>query len=149
LTVRVEESIAIARPPTEVWDAIADYGFDGEWRKGLIEMTPTPPGPPAVGTKVREVVRSSGREVVADAIVTELEPGVSYRFAGEGTIGGLAGGRAVRSEGSGSVFTYEVELEPSGGMRFLSPVLGALVRSGLKKDLRKLKALLEARDPGG
>ena len=29
-------------------------------------------------------------------------------------------------------------------MRLLGPLLGPLVRSGLKKDLRKLKLLLEA-----
>ena len=57
-TVRVEESVAIARPPAEVWDAIADYGRDREWRGGLRQMTPDPPGPPAPGTRVHEVVRS-------------------------------------------------------------------------------------------
>jgi hypothetical protein len=51
-TIRVEESVQIARSPTEVWDAIADYAFDFEWRKGLREMAPDPPGPPAQGTQV-------------------------------------------------------------------------------------------------
>ena len=44
-----------------------------------------------------------------------------------------------------SVFTYTIELEPRGSMRLLRPVLGSIVRSGLKKDLRKLKAALEQR----
>ena len=144
-TIRVEESVAIARPPAEVWSAIADYGFDREWRKGLLDMTPDPPGPPALGTKVHEVVRSSGRDYVADTTVTELDPGASYRFAGTGTIGGLEGGRAVRTDdgGTGAVFTYTIELQPTGGMRMLGPLLGPIVRSGLKKDLQKLKATLE------
>jgi len=34
----------------------------------------------------------------------------------------------------------------SGGMRLLRPILGAKVRSGLKKDLQKLKAILESPD---
>ena len=70
-------------------------------------MTPDPPGPPAVGTRVHEVVRSTGREYVADTTVTDLDPGVSYRFTGAGTIGGLSGGRAVRADdaGTGAVFT--------------------------------------------
>jgi Polyketide cyclase / dehydrase and lipid transport len=144
-TIRVEESVQIARPPAEVWNAIADYGFDGEWRDGLREMTPDPPGPPALGTKVHEVVRSSGRDYVADCVVTELDPGVSYRFAGNGTIGGLEGGRAVRPEGSGALFTYTIEMRPTGGMRLLSPVLGPMVRSGLRKDLERLRTLLEQR----
>jgi carbon monoxide dehydrogenase subunit G len=144
-TIRVEESVQIARSPAEVWDAIADYGFDREWRKGLREMTPDPPGQPATGTKVHEVVRTSGRDYVADTVVTDLDPGASYRFAGTGTIGGLAGGRAVRADaaGTGAVFTYAIELQPRGGMRLLAPLLGPMVRSGLRKDLQKLKTLLD------
>jgi carbon monoxide dehydrogenase subunit G len=145
--IRVEESVEIARPPVEVWDAIADYAFDLQWRKGLREMSPDPPGGPSPGTRVHEVVNSSGRDYVADTVVTDLDPGVSYRFRGSGTIGGLSGGRAVRAAGSGNgaVFTYTIELEPKGGMRLLRPVLGRIVRSGLRKDLLKLKAILEAR----
>ena len=143
--IRVEESVEIARPAAEVWAAIADYAFDFEWRKGLREMTPDPPGGPAPGTKVHEVVRSSGMDYVADTVVTEVDPGAAYRFTGGGTIGGLSGGRAARANnGSRAVFTYTVELEPRGGMRLLRPVLGAIVRSGLKKDLGKLKTLLDS-----
>ena len=87
-TVHIEESVHIAEPTAEVWDAIADYAFDLDGERAP-EMTPDPPGPPAVGTKVHEVVRTSGREYVADTVVTDLDPGVSYRFDGAGTIGGL------------------------------------------------------------
>ncbi len=127
-----------------MWEAIADYSFDLKWRNGLSEMAPDPPGGPAVGTKVHEVVRSSGRTYVADTVVTDLEPGASYRFSGDGTIGGLRGARAVESDGgSGAVFTYTIELAPEGGMRLLRPILGVMVRSGLRKDLSRLKELLE------
>ncbi len=146
-TVQIEESVQIAEPPAVVWEAIADYSFDREWRNGLLEMTPDPAGPPGVGTKVHEVVKTSGREYVADTAVTDLDPGVSYRFEGSGTIGGLRGSRTVKGDapGTGAVFTYEIELTPTGGMRLLGPILGPMVRSGLKKDLQKLKALLEER----
>jgi hypothetical protein len=145
-TVHIEESVSIARPPAEVWDAIADYGFDRRWRKGLQEMEPDPPGGPAVGTKVHEVVRSSGRDFVADTTVTEVDAGASYRFSGQGTIGGVAGGRSVRPRagGAGAVFTYAVDLTPTGAMRLMRPLLGPMVRSGLRKDLATLKRLLEA-----
>ena len=143
MSVHIEESVQIARSPAEVWDAIADYSYDLEWRNGLLDMTPDPPGPPAVGTKVHEVIKTSGREYVADTVVTDLDPGVSYRFSGKGTIGALAGARTVKPHSVGSLFTYEIELEPQGVMRFLRPLLGPMARSGLKKDLRKLKVLLE------
>jgi hypothetical protein len=142
--VQVEESVQIARPAADVWAAIADYSFDLQWRKGLTDMTPDPPGPPALRTKVHEVVRTSGRNYVADTVVTEVDPGVSYRFEGQGTIGGLAGGRKVQAEPGGSVFTYAIELRPQGGMRLLRPALGRIVRSGLRRDLSMWKAWLEA-----
>jgi carbon monoxide dehydrogenase subunit G len=143
--VHVEESVQIDRPPDEVWDAIANYAFDLEWRKGLREMRPDPDGPPAPGTKVHEVVHNSGRDYVADTVVTDLDPRASYRFEGSGTIGRLAGGRAVRAAngGAGSVFTYTIDLQPKGAMRLLAPFLGSIVRSGLKKDLVRLKSLLD------
>ena len=134
----------IDKPPAEVWTAIADYSFDYKWRQGLKDMTPDPPGPPAPGTKVHEVVRSPGRDFVADIEVTEVDPGVSYRFRGAGTIGGLSGGRSVHANGTGSVVTYEVEVEPKGAMRLLRPVLGSMVGSRLKQDLSTLKALMES-----
>jgi hypothetical protein len=125
-TVRVEESIQIDRSQDVVWEAIADYAFDMKWRKVLREMTPDPPGPPASGTKVHEVVRTSGRDYVADTVVTELDPGISYRFEGAGTIGGLRGGRAVRADGAGTgaVFTYSIELQPKGRNASTSPNSG-------------------------
>jgi carbon monoxide dehydrogenase subunit G len=143
--VRVQESVEIARPPDEVWGAIADYEFDRQWRKGLTDMTPDPPGGPAVGTKVHEVVRNSGRDYVADTVVTALDPGVSYEFSGSGTIGELEGGRSVQVgvDGTGSIFTYDIQLHPRGWMRLLLPTLGPMVRSALKKDLHTLSGLLE------
>ena len=108
-------------------------------------MAPDPPGPPAPGTQVHEVVRNSGRDYVADTVVTELDQGVSYRFEGSGTMGPLAGGRAVRADepGTGAVFTYSIELQPKGPMRLVGPLLGPIVRSGLQKDLQRLKRLLD------
>ena len=87
-----------------------------------------------------------GRDYVADSVVTAVDPGTSYRFEGSGTIGGLKGGRRVDPDGdAAAIFTYTIELEPHGWMRLLRPVLGSLVRSGLKRDLQTLKGLLEAR----
>ena len=142
-TTRISESVSIARPPADVWKAIADYSFDREWRSNLTEMAPDPPGGPEPGTKVREVVRTMGRDYVTNGVVTELDPGTSYRFSGDGTIGDVAGGRSVRPDGNGAIFTYDIELTPTGGSRLLGPLLGPMVRSGLKKDLGRLKELLE------
>ena len=144
-THHIEESVSIARPPAEVWTAIADYALDLQWRRGITEMTPDPPGPPAPGTRVHEVLKMAGLSFATDSAVSEVDPGVSYRFAGSGTSGDIRGSRTVRANqgGAGSVFTYQIELDPKGVTRALGPLLVPILRSSLRKDLNRLKALLE------
>jgi carbon monoxide dehydrogenase subunit G len=143
---RIEESVPIDRPPEQVWASIADYSFDLQWRRGITEMTPDPPGPPAPGSRIHEVLKLAGRRFTTDSTVGEVDPGVSYSFAGAGTSGDIRGRRTVMPKpgGDGSVFTYTIELEPRGTARALGPLLVPLLRSGLQKDLKRLKALLEA-----
>ena len=142
----VVATIEIDRPPSDVWAAIADYSFDLKWRLGIVEMTPDPPGQPQNGTRIREVLRSSGRSFITNATVFDVEPGVSYRFSGRGTTGLVSGQRRVEASESGerSVFTYHVELHPTGFYRLLRPVLKGALGSGLRKDLQRLKAMLES-----
>jgi len=143
---RIEESVPIERPPEQVWASIADYSFDLQWRRGITEMTPDPPGPPAPGSRIHEVLKLAGRRFTTDSTVSEVDPGVAYTFAGAGTSGDVRGRRSVMPNrgGGGSVFTYMIELEPTGAARALGPLLVPLLRSGLQKDLKRLKALLEA-----
>ena len=144
-TVRLDESVSIDAPQTAVWDAIADYSFDERWRGGLTEMTPDPPGPPAVGTRVHEVVKFAGRTFTTDCTVTHVEPGSAYEFTGNGTSGEIRGRRTVRplTVGGGSAFGYEIELTPRRGLRPFARVLGPILRAGLRRDLGRLKGLLE------
>lgn len=109
-------------------------------------MTPDPAGRPQNGTRVREVLRSSGRSFVTNATVFDVEPGVGYRFSGRGTTGLVSGLRRVEAteSGEGSVFTYHVELHPTGFYRLLRPVLANALSSGLRKDLQRLKLRLES-----
>jgi hypothetical protein len=46
--------------------------------------------------------------------------------------------------GAGAVVTCVVELQPAGVSPLLRPFLGRIVRSGLREELARLKALLEA-----
>lgn len=145
-TVCVAQSVEIDRSVGAVWEAIADYSFDLRWRAGLVEMSPVPAGPPANGTRVREVLRSSGLTFTTDAVVSDVEPGVGYRFRGEGTTGIVRGLRRVEpgSSADRAVFTYEVELAPTGIFRLLGPVLRGALDAGLRKDLQELKRLMES-----
>jgi hypothetical protein len=113
-------------------------------------MTPDPPGPPAVGTRVREVLWTGGRDYVTDSTVVEVGPGMSYRFSGSGTTGRVEGGRTVVATGTNSkaIFTYRVDLTLQGAIRFARPVVAATMRKGLRADLERLCVKLENDDLG-
>ena len=146
-TLVIEETVRIARAPDEVWTMVTDYSADHLWRPGITEMTPDPPGPPAVGTRVREVLNTGGRSYVTNSTVTSVGPGLTYRFGGTGTTGGVEGGRTVVASGDGEAeFSYRVELSLVGGYRLMRPLVGATMRKGLRSDLERLRVLLERGD---
>jgi hypothetical protein len=145
-TLSTHVDIEVARPPATVWEVVTDYATDTVWRKGITEMTPDREGPPRIGTNVREVLQLGGREYVTDTTVTEVGPGMTYAFAGGGTSGVVRGRRSV-TEGTtpeSAVFTYDVELEPDGIPRPARPILRWWLQHSLRRDLRRLRAMLEA-----
>ena len=146
-TLVIEEAVRIHRSPDAVWAVVTDYSSDHLWRPGITEMTPDPPGPPAAGTRVREVLEAGGRSYVTESTVTSVGPGMTYRFSGSGTTGGVAGCRTVvPTDTDEALFTYRVELTLTGRYRLLRPLVGATMRKGLRSDLDRLRATLESRD---
>ena len=59
---------------------------------------------------------------------------MAYRFEGSGTLGKLAGSRTVVAGESpaAAVFTYEIEITPSGMNRLLRPIIARTARGGLR-----------------
>ena len=143
---RTHVEVEIARPAAEVWETVTDYATDTTWRKGITEMTPDRVGPPEVGTNVREVLQLGGREYVTNTTVTDVGPAMSYSFAGHGTSGVVRGRRSVVSAASpvSAVFTYDVELEPTTIPRPARPLLRWWLQHSLRRDLRRLRTMLEA-----
>ena len=55
--MRVVGSVEIARPASEVWAYVADYGNDTSWQAGVRQMRPSRPGPAQVGVTTHERLR--------------------------------------------------------------------------------------------
>lgn len=139
-TISICERVVLDVGPDDAWSYVADYGKDTTWRAGLVEMTPEPPGPLAVGTRVHEVVRKLGSTYVTESTVTAVGPGRTYRFSGSGDSGGVAGGRSVHVDGHGrTVFTYEIELRLEGALAMVGGVVRRVMRRDLRADLHRLQ----------
>ena len=147
MTITVTNAIDIDRAPDDVWAVVSDYATDTRWRKGIVEMTPDVDGPPRVGTRVREVLELAGRTYTTETAVTDVGPGLTYGFTGAGTSGRVSGRRTVTTSASGDSarFSYEVRLEPGEAMpRVVAPLLARWLRHSMRRDLRRLRRLVEA-----
>jgi len=143
--IAISESTQVNVPATELWGVVEDYALDIRWRSSIVEMTPNPPGPPAVGSKIHEVTRTAGRTYVTDTIIESVGPDDQYRFSGSGDSGRVSGGRSVVAITDGTAeFTYDVELGLSGLLRLAKPLVRTMMRRTLRRDLATLKTLIEA-----
>jgi hypothetical protein len=147
MSITVTNSIDIERPPAEVWAVVSDYAADTIWRKGIVEMTPDADGPPRVGTRVREVLVLGGRTYTTETAVTDVGPGLTYGFSGTGTSGEVRGRRTVvaADRPQSARFSYDVELEPSAVPRILAPLMARWLGHSMRRDLRRLRSLVEKR----
>jgi len=142
--IAISESAQVDVPAAELWGVVEDYALDVRWRSGIVEMTPNPPGPPVVGSKIHEVTRSAGRTYVTDSIIESVGPDYQYRFSGSGDSGRVSGGRSVVPITNGSAeVTYDVELGLSGVLRLAKPLVATMMRRTLRRDLAALKTLIE------
>ncbi len=144
--LHVHVDVEIAREPDDVWAVVGDYALDVRWRKGITEMTPDTPGLARLGTGVREVLRMAGSTYTTESVVTEFGPGLRYRFAGHGDGGAVTGGRQVRPGGrpGTAIFTYDVEVDPTGVPAVVRPVMGWWMQRAFEKDVTRLRKLVEA-----
>lgn len=145
--IRITESIAIDRPADEVYSFACDYHHDPLWRTGVTRMTVMPETMPGLGTTTREVMRFMGRELVTDAEVVRHEPNRELAFRVTRGMIQAEGFRRVMASATGTTFTYHIEARPDGAWRLLSRVMEWSFRSQLRKDLRKLKELIESAVP--
>jgi uncharacterized membrane protein len=145
----VEEQITINRPVSQVFSFVTDHTRIPLWKKGLVEVRRTTPGPVGVGTIDIHVSEFLGRrdEVAHELVAFDPPHRVAYRtvsgpFPGRGHFSfvSVPGGAA---ESGITQVTLHSEGEPGGVYRLLGPLLAAISRSQLRRDLRNLKTILE------
>jgi hypothetical protein len=143
MSVDVTEETAIRRHRDEVAAFAMDPANDRRWIGALTEVRKLTDGPVGPGTQVSRVARFLGRRIDYVNEIREYEPGRRLVM------------RSVSAPFPMTV-TYEFDGAPSGATariraqgdagRFYAlagPLLGAMVRRGLRRDLATLKGLME------
>jgi uncharacterized protein YndB with AHSA1/START domain len=142
MNVDVTAEVQVRRPRDEVAAYMTDPANDREWIGGLREARVVGGGPLTEGSRVARVASFMGRKVEYVNEITTLEPGrmlemrsvkapfpmqITYTFEDRD------GGTLVRNHvrGGGGLFSLG------------SPLFAPLVRRNVRKDLERLRELLE------
>jgi hypothetical protein len=136
--------IHIARPRAEVADYACDPDNATRWYANIKAVEWRTSRPLRVGSKIDFVARFLGRRLAYTYEVTELEPGERFVMATAQGPFAMETTYTWREQTGGET---RMELrnrgEPSGFSRLLAPVMSSAVRAANRKDLKRLKSVLE------
>jgi uncharacterized membrane protein len=144
--VDVRTQVEIDRPRTEVAAFAADPDNATAWYENIESVEWHTPRPLAVGSRIAFVAHFLGRRL---AYTYEVEQHV----AGERFVMGTAEGPFPMqttyewedAPGGGTTMRLRNRGRPAGFARVAAPVMAAAMRRANRRDLAKLKALLETR----
>jgi len=144
LAVDVVTEIEIARPRDQVAAYAADPDNATAWYENIERVEWRSEPPLAVGSRVAFVARFLGRRLAYTYEITELVPGerlvmrtADGPFPMETTYTWADDGRG------GTRMTLRNRGEPSGFSSAAAPLLAGAMRRANRKDLARLKAILE------
>lgn len=142
--MRFDATIRINRSANDVYGFVSDPRNDTRWRTGVTEAGLTSAGPLHLGTTG---FAAAGPEAGnrSDWQVTELieNERVTWKFL-SGPFSGTGGYRFV-PQGDATTFTLVADIHLRGWRRLMSPLIALVGPRRNRKDLEKLKALLESR----
>lgn len=146
MSVDVLSEIEIARPRIEVAAYACDPDRATDWYENIEAVEwETPRGAVAVGSRFAFVARFLGRRLAYTYEVRELAPGERFVMStAEGPFPMETTYTWADTVGGGTRMTLRNRGEPSGFARMLRPLMKAAIRRANRRDLRRLKQILEA-----
>ncbi len=140
MSVDVVCSVEIGRPADVVFAFVADFANNPRWQGGMDSCRWTSKAR-GVGATYAQVAHFLGKTIETHFEVTALEPGHSISIESTVSTFPIQVTRTVEPLGPERArVTAHVRGQPTGLMKLFSPLVGRAVR----KDYRRLRALLEA-----
>jgi uncharacterized protein YndB with AHSA1/START domain len=140
-----EFSVAIRRPPADVFRYLADGMNNREWRSGVLEIerTTTTSG---VGAAYRQVLAGpGGHRIDGDYRITVCEPPRQLEFlVTAGPARPTGSFQLTPDGGQGTVVRFALDLQPTGLMKVMSPMISRQMRREVAQ-LDRLREILESK----
>lgn len=135
---------SVARPPSAVFELLADLERAPEWVPDLVSVEKTTPGPVGVGTRYSEVVQMGKQTSTAELEVTEYERDRVFAHDGEGGPSRFSARFTLKPEGDGTRVTHEYTVRLRGLFKLMTPFIMGWVRKNSQAATVELKRLLES-----
>jgi hypothetical protein len=144
MAVDVMTSIEIARPRTVVAAYAANPDHATEWYTNIKSVEWRTPRPAVEGSRVAFVARFLGRRLAYAYQIRELVPDEKLVMSTDQSPFPMQTTYTwADTSAGGTLMTLRNAGEPSGFGKFAAPVMAAAMRRANRKDLAKLKDILE------
>ena len=142
--MNMSATVLIKRPAPEVFEYVSEISNDANWRTGVVEAAMTSVEPLQVGSTGFDRGVARGKSIESGWRITEFEDGSLARWdLVSGPYKGR-GGYLCEQVGEDTRFTLESDVRMSGLLALLGPVVAIIGRRQNRKDVEKLKAILES-----
>jgi uncharacterized membrane protein len=146
MPIDVESEIVIARPREEVAAYACDPDNARAWYRNIKTVDWRTPPPLAVGTRLGFVARFLGRTLEYTYEVREHVPGERFVMStSEGPFPMETTYAFQDAPGGSTRMTLRNRGEPAGFAKATAPMMAPAVRRANRKDLKRLKEILERR----
>ena len=140
--VRIDFTLAIARPPDDVFERLVDLDRLPDWQESALGSSAD--GPLAKGSRVRERRRIMGRELDNELEVTAFErPRQLTLKALGGPVPFTVDHQLVDDDGS-TLLHVVAEAKTGTFMKLAEPMLARTAEQEMRRDFTRLKEPLEA-----
>jgi hypothetical protein len=143
--VDVQSEIVIARPRAEVAAFACDPDNATAWYENITSVEWDTPPPPRVGSRIVFVAEFLGRPLTYTYEIRELDDGQRFVMSTDDGPYAMQTTYAFQdADGGGTRMTLRNVGEPVGLSKLSGPVVAAAMRRANRKDLKRLKKILEA-----
>ena len=122
---------------------MSDLSNDPAWHTDILEARQTSTGPIEAGTTFRIRFKPFMGQSEGDVTVVRYEPTSAIQY--EGTMGPMRPriSYMLESAGTGTRLTRQVEMQPTGWMRLMEPIMKMMMGKQQATFVQNLKQVLE------